>query len=229
MGKDKLKKFAVVADLSNVIEPDIKEVLDSDHHLKGKWKKEIFKNNNPLTLELGCGKGEFTTALAERSNTNNYIGVDIKGARIYTGATKSIEKGFSHVRFLRTRIDFIESFFDKNEVDEIWITFPDPQPQKPRARKRLTGPMFLNRYKNLLKDDGSIHLKTDNFGFYEFTLETIKNENHILEVCTSDLYGENKNEVINEVVYNTKTHYENLFLKEGKKICYLRFKLNYGN
>lgn len=225
MGKDKLRKFAVMAELENVIQPKLDEVLNANHPLKGKWRQDVFKNHHPITLELACGKGEFTTSLAKRNANINYIGIDIKGARMYTGATKSLEHNYTNVRFLRTRIDFIESFFAPGEVDEIWITFPDPQPQKPRERKRLTSTMFLDRYKKVLKSDGLVHLKTDNRGFFDYTLEIIKEEGHILEVQTHDLYNTPKNGEIPHVVYETKTHYENLFLKEGKKICYLRFRL----
>lgn len=201
----------------------------SGFKMKGKWNSEFFKNDHPVVLELGCGKGEYTVGLAQRYPEKNFIGVDIKGNRIWMGAKHAIETRLENAAFLRTRIDFIEACFDKNEVSEIWITFPDPQPQQPRARKRLTSPQFLNRYKNIIKSDGLIHLKTDSHPLYEYTLEVIKENNYELLEHTDDLYG--KREITHfgddlGEVGAIKTYYEKKFSDLGFKINYLRFRMN---
>lgn len=200
------------------------ENISKGFDLKGKWRTHYFKNNNPIVLELGCGKGEYTVGLASVNPNKNYIGVDIKGNRIWTGARQAIEKKLNHVAFLRTRIDFIETCFANNEVDEIWITFPDPQPQSTRARKRLTHTMFTNRYKNFLKPGGLVHLKTDSTSFYEYTLEVIAENNFPLIWHTGNLY-KNCPEERKELV-NIKTYYENMFTEKGEDIKYICFKLN---
>ncbi len=225
MGKDKLRRFAEMETFSNVIQPSLDEVLNKDYCLKGKWYEE-FNRKAPLVLELACGKGEFTVAGALKDASKNYIGIDIKGNRMHRGAKFCLENNLTHARFLRTRIDFITSFFAPDEVDEIFIVFPDPQPQKPRARKRLTSMMFIERYKQILKKQGVIHLKTDNKGFFDFTLQVIEAQGFELIVASDDIYGKPKNDLIPEIVYETKTHYEKLFLKEGKTMCYLRFKVH---
>jgi len=191
--------------------------------LKGKWRENFFKNIHPVVLELGCGRGEYTIGLAENNPGKNYVGVDIKGNRIWTGAKHAIENQLNNVAFVRTRIDFIEHCFGPEEVDEIWITFPDPQPQKTRVRKRLTNPIFLDRYKKFLKPGGVVHLKTDNTGFYEYTLEVIKENNLPLIWHTNDLYKNcpsNRQELI-----TIKTYYEKLFTAKGEDIKYICFKL----
>ena len=186
MAKNKLKKFAQMEDYPHVQQPDL-EVLEHGYAMKGNWKKDFFKNENPLVLELGCGMGEYSVGLAEKFPDKNFLGVDIKGARIWQGATDAIEKNLKNVGFLRIRIDWIEQCFAKEEVDEIWITFPDPQMKKRRGTKRLTHPDFLKRYSNILKKDGPIHLKTDSQFLHGFTLGIITGENHILEDSTHDL------------------------------------------
>jgi len=191
---------------------------------KGKWRNDYFKNNNPLVLELGCGKGEYTVGLAENNQNKNYIGVDIKGNRIWTGAKQALDKKMSNVAFLRTRIDFIDHCFLENEVDEIWITFPDPQPQKTRARARLTHPIFTNRYKKFLKPKGIVHLKTDSTSLYEYTLEVIVENNYSLLWHTKDLYKNcpaDRQELI-----NIKTYYEKLFTEKGEDIKYICFQIS---
>jgi len=205
-----------------VVQPLLDD-LQNGFTLKGKWNKEFFKNDNPLVLELGCGMGEYSVGLAEKFPNKNFIGIDIKGARMWQGATQSLEKGMKNVGFLRIRIDWIEACFSKNEVDEIWITFPDPQLKKRRGTKRLTHPNFLNRYKNILKKEGLIHLKTDSQFLHGFTLGVIAGENHFLEDSTNDLY----NDAIKREHMEIKTHYEQIYLNKGLPITYLRFRLNY--
>ena len=169
MAKNKLRKFAEVATFTNVIQPDIKEVFRKDYPIRGNWHSQFFKNTNPIVLELGCGKGEYTTGLAARFPDKNFIGIDIKGARIWKGASEALEKGLANAGFLRTRIEHISSCFGPDEVSEIWITFPDPQEKRDRSTKRLTSSLFLPVYKKFLKPSGIIHLKTDNEILYKYT------------------------------------------------------------
>lgn len=221
MGKDKLARWAEMKSFNNVIEPPTEEVFAKDFPLKGNWNEAIFKNENPVILELGCGKGEYTVGLATRFPINNYIGIDIKGARMWRGSKTAHENKIHNAAFLRTRIEFINSFFSKDEVDEIWITFPDPHPRRRNAGKRLTSPSFLNSYRPFLKDHGIVHLKTDNKDLYNYTFEVIKHNDLEIVVSTDDLYsGE-----INNDIHSIKTHYERIFLKQGIKICYLAFRL----
>jgi tRNA (guanine-N7-)-methyltransferase len=191
--------------------------------LKGSWHSDYFKNSNPIVLELGCGKGEYTIGLSENNHSKNYIGVDIKGNRIWVGAKYAIENNLNNVAFLRTRIDFIEHCFLENEIDEIWITFPDPQPQSTRKRSRLTNPLFLNRYKKILKKGGLIHLKTDSTSLYEYTLQVIEENKNLIIWQTDNLYQncpDNRQELI-----QIKTHYEKLFTDKGENIKYICFTL----
>ena len=191
--------------------------------LKGRWHSDYFKNSNPIVLELGCGKGEYTIGLSENDHSKNYIGVDIKGNRIWVGAKYAIENNLNNVAFLRTRIDFIEHCFLENEIDEIWITFPDPQPQSTRKRSRLTNPLFLNRYKKILKKGGLIHLKTDSTSLYEYTLQVIEENKNLIIWQTDNLYQncpDNRQELI-----QIKTHYEKLFTDKGENIKYICFTL----
>ena len=191
--------------------------------LKGRWHSDYFKNSNPLVLELGCGKGEYTIGLSENNHSKNYIGVDIKGNRIWVGAKYAIENNLNNVAFLRTRIDFIEHCFLENEIDEIWITIPDPQPQSTRKRSRLTNPLFLNRYKKILKKGGLIHLKTDSTSLYEYTLQVIEENKNLIIWQTDNLYQncpDNRQELI-----QIKTHYEKLFTDKGENIKYICFTL----
>jgi tRNA (guanine-N7-)-methyltransferase len=218
---NKLQKFADFKAFSNCSHLPFEEI-HSGHPLKGLWKKDFFGNNNPIVLELGCGRGEYTIGLAKNNSNKNFIGVDIKGNRIWTGAKYAIENKLKNVAFIRTRIDFIEHCFSENEIDEIWITFPDPQPTKPRIRKRLTNILFLNRYFKFLKPDGLLHLKTDNTGFYEYTLEVIQENNFKLMYSTADLYNFNPTNT-NELT-TIQTYYENLFSAKGEKIKYCCWK-----
>ena len=205
---------------SNVHQPELDD-LSNGYLMKGKWKKAFFKNTNPLVLELGCGMGEYSIGLAEKFPNKNFLGVDIKGARMWQGATAAFKKGLNNVCFLRIRIDLIEQCFAFNEVDEIWITFPDPQHKKRRGYKRLTHPEFINRYSNMLIEGGKIHLKTDSQFLHGFTLGVITGKNYILEDSTHDLY---ESPVFRENM-EIKTHYEKIYLKKGKPITYLRFRL----
>ncbi len=220
----KLEKFADLNTFSNSFDLFF-EQLPTGLPIKGKWHSEVFKNDHPIVVELGCGRGEYTIGLAEQHPEKNFIGVDIKGNRIWTGAKHALDNKLDHVAFLRTRIDFIEYCFAPGEVSEIWITFPDPQPQKTRERKRLTNPdFFLKRYKNILKPGGLVHLKTDNTGFYEYTMEVIKERNLPLLFATNDLY---KNcPADREELTRIKTYYEKLFTEKGEDIKYCCFKLD---
>lgn len=217
MAKRKLERFAENSTFQHLFQPTFEE-LQSGFKLKGKWN-EFFGNNKPITLELGCGKGEYTLALAAQYPENNYLGIDIKGARLWRGAKTALENNNTNVGFLRMRIDMILNAFAPGEIDGIWITFPDPQPSK--ARKRLTSPIFLEHYVKILKPGSILHLKTDNTAFFEYTLATIASEGHELLMHTFDLYNSN----LNEDVMLTQTHYEKIFLAQGVPIKYLRFKL----
>lgn len=219
MAKKKLSRFEELKTFTRVIQPAFKEVFRQNFSLKGNWNKKFFQNNNPIVLELGCGKGEYTTSLARNFPEKNFIGIDIKGARIWKGAKEVHDEQIKNAGFLRTRIDTAESFFDTNEVSEIWITFPDPQPKK--ARKRLSSPMFFNRYKKFLDQRGLIHLKTDSLELYEYTLETLKYNDCEILLNTKDLYAQS----FAEDFLAIKTYYESQFLKLGKPITYIRFRL----
>lgn len=223
MAKNKQKKFREVDSFDNCFFLSFEESRENGLSLKGKWHTQFFRNNNPIVLELGCGKGEYTVGLAKRFPDKNFIGVDIKGNRIWTGAKIAIDEKMNNVAFVRTRIDFIEACFATNEVSEIWITFPDPQPQKTRVRKRLTNMMFINRYRNIMVKGGIINLKTDSEPFYDFSREVIQ-ENKLIELdATNDLYADPT--LRDEVLTNIKTYYEKLFSEKGFKICYLKYKL----
>jgi len=227
-GKGKLKKWAEMKTFNNVVEPTTLEVFKTEHPLKGKWRTEIFKNNNPIVLELGCGKGEYSVGMGEHFPSKNFIGVDIKGNRIWRGAKTASENNMTNVYFIRTQIDHIASFFDKNEVDEIWITFPDPQPKDRLKRKRLTSPMFLDRYTTFLKPNGIIHLKTDHEGFFKYTLEEIERCGFHLIESTFNLYGEVIEQLDSKTqeILSIKTFYEKLWSEKGHSIHYLKFQLN---
>jgi tRNA (guanine-N7-)-methyltransferase len=221
VGKNKLARWAEMKSFNNVIEPPTDEVFSRDHILKGNWNRVIFKNENPLILELGCGKGEYTVGLAAINPLNNYIGIDIKGARRWRGSKTAHENKILNTAFLRTRIEFISSFFSKDEVEEIWITFPDPHPKRRNAGKRLTSPGFLNLYRRFLKDHGIVYLKTDNKDLYNYTHEVIRHNDLEIIASTDNLYsGEIKNDLL-----PIRTHYEKNFLKQGINICYLAFRL----
>lgn len=215
MSKNKLEKFAQMATFKNVVQPE--ELMVKDFEYKGKWSSDFFHNANGITLELGCGKGEYTVALSEIQPYMNFIGVDIKGARIWNGAKKALDNNIPNAGFLRTRIDMIDNFFAKDEVDEVWITFPDPQPKK--QNKRLTSAHFLNIYRRFLKDGAVINLKTDSRLLHFYTLELLKANGIVPLVATDDLY----NSDCLDGILCIKTFYERSFLEQGKKITYLKF------
>ena len=223
MGKDKLKRFAEMKTFPNVFQPAFKEIFNASYKLKGQWKSTYFKNENPIVLELGCGRGEYTVGMAKKYPDKNFIGVDIKGARIWRGAKTAVEDNMINVGFIRTKIDFIESFFAKDEVDEIWITFPDPQLKEAKERKRLSGPMFLKRYANLLTKEGTINLKTDSRELYDYTYEKVQELKLPLMDSTNNLYE--TRQLADDDILNIKTRYELMWLEQGKKICYIRFQL----
>ncbi|MEJ6736737.1 MAG: tRNA (guanosine(46)-N7)-methyltransferase TrmB [Flavobacteriales bacterium] len=226
-GKGKLIKWAEMKTFNNVVEPTTDEVFRKDHPLKGKWRTEIFKNDNPIVLELGCGKGEYSVGMGEQYPNKNFIGVDIKGNRIWRGAKTAFENKMTNIYFVRTQIDHIASFFAEGEVDEIWITFPDPQPKDRLERKRLTSPMFIDRYARFLKPEGIIHLKTDHEGFFQYTLDEVERCKFKLLESTFSLYNEmaeNLDPKTQEIL-NIKTFYEKLFAAKGHSIHYCRFQL----
>lgn len=219
MAKHKLQRFDEMAGFSHVFQPSTEICRSDSFSMKGKWASEYFKNNNPIVLELGCGKGEYTVGLAEKFLNKNFIGVDIKGARMWRGAKTAIDNKLTNVAFVRCRIDNICSIFGTEEINEIWITFPDPQPGK--AKKRLTSPKFLNHYTNFLQKTGFVNLKTDNTMLYEYTLNVINHNNLNPVKNTEDLY----NSDISDDILSIKTHYESLFLKQGIPIKFIRFQL----
>ena len=221
MGKDKLRRFAENLTFERLIQPSFEDIFHKDHPLKGRWHSDFFHNENPIVLELGCGKGEYTVALAERNPQCNYIGVDIKGARMWRGAKTATDNEMPNVGFVRTRIEFIDSFFAEGEVEEIWITFPDPQLKTRRAKKRLTSPLFLERYARMLKPEGAINLKTDSQHLYNYTNAVIEHYGLPCEVSNNDIYGTG----YADEVLSVKTAYEQMFLERGLPITYTRFML----
>lgn len=222
MSKRKLIKFAELETFSNVIQLPFYFLQGSDFRLKGKWSQLYFKNGNPVVLELGCGKGEYTLALAEKFPDKNFIGIDIKGSRLWNGSKAALEKKMQNVAFLRTNIEGLNYIFGKNEIYEIWITFPDPYSKRSKANKRLTSIPFLEIYRNILLPGGIIHLKTDNRQLFNFTLEIIKQAGCKTLLCTSDLY----NDYFSNEISGIKTYYEKMFISQGAKICYVNFKFN---
>jgi tRNA (guanine-N7-)-methyltransferase len=221
MPKRKMQRFAELETFGNVIQPKLSDFIGFDHIYKGKWAIDYFKNSHPIILELACGKGEYTVGLAEKYSEINFIGIDIKGERIWKGSKASIEKKLRNVAFIRSRIEYISQLFAKDEISEIWITFPDPQPKKPNIKKRLTSPQFIERYKKILKPEGIIHLKTDNAGLFDYTLEIIEKEKYELLYKTFDLAASGNPDDILSI----KTYYEQMFAEQGFKICYLKFRL----
>lgn len=219
MGKGKLAKFADMAQYPNVVECSYSEAADGSFALRGKWAGCFFHNDNPIVLELGCGRGEYTVGLARRYPDKNFIGVDIKGARMWTGATEALADGINNAAFLRTRIEIISCFFAPGEVSEIWLTFSDPQMKK--ATKRLTSTFFMERYRKFLKPDGTVHLKTDSDFLYTYTKCMVEANGFPLECSTSDLYASGAEDDLLSI----RTYYEQQWLDRGMKIKYIRFRL----
>lgn len=223
MSKNKRAKFEEMRGFEHVVQAPYNVIRNKDFHLKGKWRNKFFGNDNPIVLELGCGKGEYSVELAEKNPDKNYIGVDIKGARLWKGAKTALEKGLKNVGFLRTNIEIIGQFFGPEEVDEIWLTFPDPQMKK--TRKRLTSTFFLKKYKPFLKKNGIIHLKTDSNFQYSYTSALIHFNEFELVAETDNLY---ESDFLNDTLC-IKTFYEKQWLSRGIPIKYLSFRLNNRN
>lgn len=218
--KNKLKRFKENETFSNVIQPTRAEVDSGNFSLRGKWK-EHFGNSNPIVLELGCGKGEYTVGLAKRNPHINYVGVDIKGARFWRGAKTAIEESLSNVAFLRTQIELVDAVFGPEEISEIWITFPDPQIKYKRTKHRMTNPVFLERYRNILTKEGWIHLKTDSEFMHGYTLGLCQGLGKEVAYANHNVYV---NEGSPAEVLEIQTFYEKQYLEQGKAITYMRFK-----
>ena len=219
--KNKLRRFKENDTFNNVVQPSREEVFADSLKLKGNWRKDFFKNENPLVLELGCGKGEYSINLAKTNPQSNYLGIDIKGARFWRGAKTALEENLMNVGFLRTQIELIDLIFAENEVDEIWITFPDPQIKYKRTKHRLTNFEFLQKYKKILKPNGVVHLKTDSEFMHGYTLGLLHGLEEIVEFASHDVYGSSGSPT---AVTDIQTFYERQYLQEDKKITYIRFR-----
>ncbi len=217
--KNKLERFRIVAGRANVLEPG-KKLFEI---IKGKWNKDYFNNNHPITVELACGRGEYSVALARMFSERNFIGVDIKGDRIWKGSTQAVEHGLTNIGFLRANILNIDFFFTEGEIDEIWITFADPRPKKRDVKRRLTNSRFLDMYKKVLRKGGYLRFKTDNAGLFQYTLEEINQRNDIEDFAyTDDVYQS----PLRGECFDIKTRYEEMFASKGEKIKYLRFRFS---
>ncbi len=220
--KNKLKRFKENETFNIVFQPTREEIVEGNFELKGKWNDLFFKNNNPIVVELGCGKGEYTVGLAAEFPNKNFIGIDIKGARFWRGAKTSVESEMKNVAFIRTQIELIEDIFAQNEVSEIWITFPDPQIKYKRTKHRLTNAIFLERYKSILKKDGVVNLKTDSEFMHGYTLGLLHGAGHEVIYANHDVY---KNEGSPKEVTKIQTFYEKQYLKLHKAITFIQFKI----
>lgn len=222
--KNKLRRFKENETFSNVFQPTREELVNDEYELKGSWRTSVFKNENPLVLELGCGKGEYSVALAKKYPDKNFIGIDIKGARFWRGAKTAIEENIPNVAFLRTQIELIDHAFAENEVDEIWITFPDPQIKYKRTKHRMTNEAFLKRYKKILKTEGVVNLKTDSEFMHGYTLGLLHGAGHEVIYANHNVY---KQEGSPEEVTSIQTFYESQYLEQNKSITYIRFKIKH--
>lgn len=225
MGKNKLAKFADMATYPHVVEAAGLPSPDAPFSLRGRWHEDFFHNDRPIVLELGCGRGEYTVGLARLFPDKNFIGVDIKGSRMWTGATESLRDGLKNVGFLRTHIEFIDALFAAGEVAELWLTFSDPQMKK--VTKRLTSTFFLERYRRFLIDGGLIHVKTDSNFLFTYTRYVVEKNHLLADVVTADLYGElaaKESEAVRRIL-SIKTYYESQWMARGIPIKYLRFHL----
>ena len=220
--KNKLKRFAENASFEHVVQPSREELLSGKFPLRGKWREDFFANDNPLVVELGCGKGEYSVNLARKYPEKNFLGIDIKGARFWRGAKTSLAEGLDNVGFLRMQIELLEQAFAPGEIDEIWITFPDPQIKFKRTKHRLTNSAFLNRYRRVLKVGGTVHLKTDSEFLHGYTIGLLQGLGEEIDYAHHDIYG---NHLSPEEATSIKTFYEQGYLEAGKKITYLRFRL----
>jgi tRNA (guanine-N7-)-methyltransferase len=220
--KNKLKRFSENETFDNVFQPTREEVVGNEFPLRGKWNDEFFKNDNPIVLELGCGKGEYSVGLAERFPEKNFIGIDIKGARFWRGAKTAVESGMNNVAFVRTQIELIQHIFAENEVSEIWITFPDPQIKYKRTKHRMTNAAFLENYKNILKPSGLMHLKTDSEFMHGYTLGLLHGLGHEVLYANHNIY---KNEGAPAEVTGIQTFYESQYLEVNKPITYIQFRI----
>jgi tRNA (guanine-N7-)-methyltransferase len=220
--KNKLKRFKENETFLNVIQPTRDDIFSDRLKLKGNWKGQCFKSDRPLVLELGCGKGEYAVNLARKYPDKNFVGIDIKGARMWRGAKTALEEGLANVRFLRMQIELVDHVFDQGEVDEIWITFPDPQIKYKRTKHRLTNIDFLDRYRKILSPGGILHLKTDSEFMHGYTLGLLHGLDEEILYAHHDVYG---NPHSPAEVTEIQTYYESQYLEEGKKITYIRFKL----
>ena len=220
--KNKLKRFRENETFSNVIQPQREEVVEGNFEYRGKWSSDFFKNDKPLVLELGCGKGEYSVSLAEAYPEKNFIGIDIKGARFWRGAKTALEEGLENVAFLRSQIELIDLLFSENEVDEIWITFPDPQIKYKRTKHRMTNSEFLQKYKKILKQKGVVNLKTDSEFMHGYTLGLLHGEGHEVIQANHNVY---KNEYSPKEVTGIQTFYEKQYLEQGKPITYVQFRI----
>lgn len=220
--KNKLKRFEENETFVNVFQPTREEVVSDSFTLKGKWNSDFFKNDNPIVLELGCGKGEYSVGLAQLNPNKNFIGIDVKGARFWRGAKTAVDTGMNNVAFIRTQIELINHIFAENEVSEIWITFPDPQIKYKRTKHRMTNSEFLQNYKKVLKQDGLMHLKTDSEFMHGYTLGLLHGEGHEVIYANHNIY---KNEGAPAEVTGIQTFYENQYLEVNKAITYIQFKI----
>lgn len=220
--KNKLKRFRENETFSNVVQPTREEVVGGEFGLKGNWGSDFFKNDKPIVLELGCGKGEYSVGLAQAYPEKNFIGIDIKGARFWRGAKTALEEGLQNVAFLRSQIELIDLLFAESEVDEIWITFPDPQIKYKRTKHRMTNSEFLQKYKKILKPQGLVNLKTDSEFMHGYTLGLLHGEGHEIIQANHDVY---KNEYSPKEVTGIQTFYEKQYLEQGKPITFVQFRI----
>lgn len=227
MGKGKLKKWTENKTFAHVFEPPLQDAVDGHDFMKGEWHEKVFGNKHPITLELGCGKGEYTVELARRYPDRNFIGVDIKGHRFWKGAKISQNDGLSNVAFLRTRLEFIDHYFAPGEAEEIWLTFSDPQPKDEKGSKRITGPKFIEKYKRILPAGKLINVKTDSELLYQWSLEQYREQGYDITYASDDVYGKLVHELKDPLrdILHIKTYYEQMWLDMGKKIHFLQIRV----
>jgi len=229
MAKDKLKRWAENKTFPHVFEPNLMPIIrENATFMRGQWREEFYKNNNPLVVELGCGKGEYAVGQAQRNLDKNYLGIDVKGHRFHKGAKDSLEMGLTNVAFLRARIEFIDAFFDDNELDEIWLTFSDPMPNDHDGNRRITSGFYMKRYERMLKSEGLVHIKHDNPALYERALREIPSMGAEILFHDDNIYESGFLSTIDEKlkdVLEIRTFYEQMWLKEGRKIKYIQARM----